>query len=101
MKAINKPNTRAYSLAWIICAASLLLAACATGKFPETSTPKLDEDFGKSLNAAKEAQKINKTASPAETTPNAKELAQPYDNYIKGKPSAAPLQAPISSGGGI
>ena len=101
MKAINKTNNRGNSLAWVICTASLLLAACATGKFPETSTPKLDESFGKSLNAAKEAQKINKAANPAESTPNAKELAQPYDNYIKGKPSPTPLQAPISSGGGV
>lgn len=101
MKAINKPNIRANSLAWVICTASLLLAACATGKFPETSTPKLDENFGKSLNAAKEAQKINKAPSQTESTPNAKELAQPYDNFIKGKPNTAPLQAPISSGGGV
>lgn len=97
MKAINKIN----NLTWVVCTASLLLAACATGKFPETSTPKLDENFGKSLNAAKAAQKINTAPSQVETTPSAKEVAQPYDNYIKGKPSTAPLQAPISSGGGV
>lgn len=97
MKAINNLNT----YTWGICLASLLLVACATGKFPETSTPKLDANFGKSLNAAKEAQKIKTAPSQVETTPSAKEVAQPYDNYIKGKPSTAPLQAPISSGGGV
>ena len=86
-------------LSWLVCSLALLLAACATGKFPETSTPKLDEDFGKALNAAKEAQKINPAPSQTETAVTAKELAQPYDNLIKGKASTAPLQAPISSGG--
>lgn len=83
----------------ILCALALFLTACATGKFPETSTPKLDENFGKSLNAAKEAQKINPTPSQTEVSTGAKETTQSYDNFIKGKPSSAPLQAPISSGG--
>ena len=86
-------------LSWVVCSFTLLLAACATGKFPETSTPKLDEDFGKALSAAKEAQKINPAPSQTETAVTAKELAQPYDNLVKGKASTAPLQAPISSGG--
>lgn len=94
---INKLNI----LPWAICTASLFLTACATDKIPETSTPKLDESFGGSVNAAKEAQKINKMPSQIETTPTAKELTQSYDNYIKGKPSEAPLQAPLSSGNGI
>lgn len=84
---------------WVICAITLLLTACATGKFAETSTPKLDENFGKSLNAAKQAQKVNQAPSPTEVPASARELAQPYDNMIKGKSSPAPLQAPISSGG--
>lgn len=84
---------------WMACAMVLFLAACATGKFPETSTPKLDENFGKSLKAAKEAQKINSAPTQIDAPTTAKEVAQPYDNMIKGKPSTAPLQAPISSGG--
>jgi hypothetical protein len=84
---------------WMVGALALFLTACATGKFPETSTPKLDENFGKSINAAKEAQKINPAPSQTESATSAKETTQSYDNFIKGKPSTAPLQAPISNGG--
>lgn len=86
-------------LNWLVCSIALFLGACATGKFPETSTPNLDENFGKSLNAAKQAQKVNQAPSQVDVPTSAKEVEQPYDNMIKGKPSAAPLQAPISSGG--
>lgn len=96
MKVNNKFN----ALTWTACTAALLLAACASNKFPETSTPNLDERFGTSLKAAKEAQKINHEPNQAETTAGSKELSQSYDNYIKGKQNTAPLQAPISSGGG-
>ena len=84
---------------WIVCAIAIILSACATGKFPETSTPKLDESFGESLKAAKEAQKVNSSPVQSGSTTTAKELTQPYDNLIKGKASSAPLQAPVSSGG--
>ncbi len=95
MKVTNKMNR----WTWLIYAIVLLLAACATGQFPETSTPKLDEEFGKSFSAAKEAQKLNPTPAQKDSVTTAKELAQPYDNLIKGKASSAPLQAPISGGG--
>lgn len=95
MKVRNEMNKSI----WMVCSMVLILAACATGQFPETSTPKLDESFGKSLKAGKEAQKVNPAPVQTEATMTAKELTQPYDNLIKGKPSATPLQAPISSGG--
>ena len=86
---------------WVIFC--LLLTACATGKFLETSTPALDKDFGKSLKDGKAAQKIakdpNKPDVPSE--PTSKELALPYDNFVKGKGAASPtLERPFSSNGG-
>jgi len=84
---------------WMVCAIALALAACATGQPPATSTPKLDENFGKSLNAAKQAQKVNQAPSQKEVSTSAQELAQPYDNMIKGKSSPAALEAPIPIGG--
>lgn len=95
MKVINKMN----NLIWLIYGIAFFLAACAGGKFQESSTPKLDEDFGKSLATAKEAQKLNPNPTQTDTVTTSKELAQPYDNLIKGKASTAPLQAPISGGG--
>lgn len=89
---MNKSN-------WMVGFVALLLTACATGKFPETSTPKLDENFGKSLKAAKEAQKVNPGPTQTEATTTAKEIGQSYDNLIKGKAGSAPLPAPISNGG--
>lgn len=99
MKANNKT-----SILCGITASCLLLSACATGKFPETSTPVLDKAFGQTLKAAKESQKITKEPSQADvvTTPGAKEISLPYDNYIKGKGAASPaLERPVSSTGGM
>lgn len=98
MKANN--NTR---ILYAIMATCLLLTACATGKFLETSTPVLDKSFGESLKAGKEAQKIAKDPNQADinTVPSSKELALPYDNYVKGKGAASPvLERPVSSPGG-
>lgn len=97
MKANNQIR-----ILYAILAACLLLSACASDKFPESSTPVLDKNFGQSLKAGKEAQKIAKDPKQAEvvTDPSAKELALPYDNYIKGKGAASPtLQRPVSSTG--
>lgn len=97
MKANNKTS--------ILCGITvvcLVLSACATEKFLETSTPVLDKNFGQSLKAAKEAQKIPRDPSQPEvsTSPSSKELALPYDNYVKGKDVTSPaLSAPISSKG--
>ncbi len=98
MKANNRLNML-YALVFFC----LLLSACATGKFPETSTPVLDKDFGTSLKVGKEAQKIakdpNKPDVPSE--PTSKELALPYDNFVKGKGAASPtLDRPFSANGG-
>lgn len=97
MKANNK--TRMSCGITVFC---LALSACATGKFLEASTPVLDKSFGQSLKAAKEAQKIPKDPNQPDVNkaPTSKELALPYDNYIKGKDVASPaLAAPISSKG--
>ena len=97
MKANNK--TRILCGITIVC---LMLSACATGKFLETSTPALDKNFGQSLNAAKEAQKIPKDPDniDVKTLQSSKELTLPYENYVKGKDVTSPaLTAPISSKG--
>jgi hypothetical protein len=97
LKANNK--TRSLCGMTVVC---LALSACATGKFLETSTPVLDKNFGQSLKTAKEAQKIPKDPNKPDvnTTPSSKELALPYDNYVKGKDVTTPaLAAPISSKG--
>ncbi len=98
MKANNK-----VSIFSVLMACCLLLSACATGRLIETSTPALDKDFGTSLKVGKEAQKIakdpNKPDVPSE--PTSKELALPYDNFVKGKGAASPiLERPFSSNGG-
>lgn len=95
MKVNNKLNR----LALIV---SLALSACAGQPLSET-TPALDKEFGSSLKAAKDAQKIPTDANQAakQSDPSAKELKEPFDNYIKGKNSTTPaLDAPISSGNG-
>ncbi len=97
MKANNK--TRMLCGITVVC---LALSACASGKFLEASTPVLDKNFGQSLKAAKEAQKIPRDPNQPEvnTSPSSKELALPYDNYVKGKDVTSPaLTAPISSKG--
>jgi hypothetical protein len=98
LKANN--NSR---VSYSILAVCLLLSACATGKFLETSTPVLDKNFGESLKAGKQAQKIAKDPNQADvvTVPTSKELALPFDNYMKGKGAASPvLERPVSSSGG-
>lgn len=95
MKVNNKLNR----LALIT---SLALSACAGQPLSET-TPALDKEFGSSIKAAKEAQKIPVDVNQAakKSDPIAKELKEPFDNFIKGKNSTTPaLDAPISSGNG-
>ncbi len=94
-----KVNNNLNRLALII---SLALSICAKQPLSET-TPALDKEFGTTLKAAKEAQKIPSNANQAakQSDPSSKELKEPFDNYIKGRNSTTPaLDAPISSGNG-
>lgn len=89
------------ALRFIMLMIGVFVAGCAV--IPDSTTPRLDQEFGKSVQLNKDLQRIpvdpNKTQSSA--TLNSREVRVYVDNYIRGAMTTGnALDAPITTGGG-
>ena len=78
---------------------SALIAGCAV--VPDSNTPKLDQEFGKSVQSSKDTQRVPVDPNKAQTVggPTSREARVYVDNYIRGAmTSGTVLEAPITSG---
>ena len=77
----------------------VIIAGCAA--VPDSNTPKLDQEFGKSVQSSKDTQRVPVDPNKAQTVggPTSREERVYVDNYTRGAmTSGTALEAPITSG---
>ena len=79
---------------WLFCLWALsAITACSNtnqASLLGSTTPGLDNDYGKSLQAGKEAQRIPPKTEGTQASIQSREMKQTYEDYVKGKASSAP-----------
>jgi hypothetical protein len=79
----------------------MMVAGCAT--VTDSRSPKIDQEFGKSVQAGKDNQRIqvDQNKSQSAGSPTSREERVYVDNYIRGSLTVGTaLDAPITSSGG-
>ncbi len=85
----------------VMLLSGMMVAGCAT--VPDSRTPKIDQEFGKSVQAAKDNQRIQVDPNKIQSAggPTSREERVYVDNYIRGSlTTGTALDAPITSSGG-
>lgn len=85
----------------IILLSGMMVAGCAA--IPDSRTPKLDQEFGKSVQSSKDTQRIQVDPNKVQSAggPTSREERVYVDNYIRGSlTTGTALDAPITTGAG-
>ena len=78
----------------------VMVAGCAA--IPDSRSPKLDQEFGKSVQSSKDTQRIQVDPNKVQSAggPTSREERMFVDNYIRGAlTTGTALDAPITSAG--
>lgn len=85
----------------IVLLSGVMIVGCAA--MPDSRSPKLDQEFGKSVQSSKDTQRIQVDPNKVQSAggPTSREERVYVDNYIRGSlTTGTVLDAPITAGAG-